>query len=86
VIGAPSLRVRFVRGEGVHAVAGFAGSPRLALALHDVAGRRVASLSSDATPGADVVFPGTRGLPGGVYFVRASDGMRELNARVIVLP
>jgi hypothetical protein len=85
VIGPPSLRVRYVRGSGVHAVASFAGSPRLALSLHDLAGRRVASFTSDATLGADVVFPGTRDLPGGVYFARASDGTRVLNARVIVL-
>ena len=81
-----SLRVRFVRGDGVHVVASFSGSPRLALSLHDLAGRRVAAMSSDATLGADVVFPGTRELPGGVYFARASDGRRELSARVIVLP
>ena len=85
VIGSPSLRVRFVRGEGVHAVAGFAGSSRVTFALHDVAGRRVASLASDATLGADVVFPGTRDLPGGVYFAVASDGARALRARVLVL-
>jgi hypothetical protein len=70
----------------VHAVASFSGSPRLTLALHDLAGRRVAAMSSDATLGADVVFPGTRALPGGVYFVRAGDGTRVLHARVIVLP
>lgn len=86
VIGPPSLRVRFVRGEGVHAVASFSGSPRLALSLHDLAGRRVAWMSSDATLGADVVLPGTRELPGGVYFARASDGARVLNARVLVIP
>jgi len=86
VIGPPSLRVRFVRGEGVHTVASFSGSPRLTFALHDLAGRRVAAMSSDATLGADVVFPGTRALPGGVYFAQASDGTRVLNARVIVLP
>jgi hypothetical protein len=85
VIGAPSLRVRFVRGEGVHAVASFSGSPRVELALHDLAGRRVASFSSDATLGADAVFPGTRDLPGGVYFARASDGSRELRTKVLVL-
>jgi len=86
VIGPPSLRARFVRGSGVHAVASFSGSPRLSLSLHDLAGRRVASFTSDATLGADIVFPGTRDLPGGVYFVRASDGPRVLNTRVIVLP
>ena len=86
VTGPPTLRVRFVRGEGVHAVASFSGSPRLALSLHDLAGRCVAASSSDATLGADVVLPGTRDLPGGVYFMRASDGTRTLNARVIVLP
>jgi len=86
VIGLPSLRVRFVRGDGVHAVASFSGSPRLTFALHDLAGRRVAAMSSDATLGADLVFPGTRALPGGVYFAQASDGARVLNARVIVLP
>jgi len=32
------------------------------------------------------VLPGTRDLPGGVYFVRASDGTRVLGARVIVMP
>jgi hypothetical protein len=86
VIGPPSLRVRFVRGDGVHAVASFSGSPRLTFALHDLAGRRVAAMSSDATLGADRVFPGTRALPGGVYFAQASDGARVLHARVIVLP
>jgi len=85
VVGPPSLRVRFVRGDGVHAVASFSGSPRLALSLHDLAGRRVAAASSDATLGADVVMPGTRDLPGGVYFARASDGTRVLNARVIII-
>jgi hypothetical protein len=84
-IGAPSLRVKFVRGEGVHAVASFTGSSRLAFSLHDVAGRRVASFTSAATPGADQVFPGTRELPGGVYFVRTSDGVHTLGARVLVL-
>jgi len=86
VTGPPTLSVRFVRGEGVHAVASFSGSPRLALSLHDVAGRRVAASSSDATLGADVVMPGTRDLPGGIYFARASDGTRVLNARVLVIP
>ena len=86
VIGAPSLRVRFVRGEGVHAVASFSTDQRVSLALYDLAGRRVASLASDATLGADVVLPGTRDLPGGVYFARAGDGTRVLNARVIVAP
>jgi hypothetical protein len=85
VIGSPSLRVRFVRGEGVHAVAAFTGSSRVTFALHDLAGRRVASFASDATLGADVVLPGTRDLPGGVYFAMASDGVRALNARVLVL-
>ena len=85
VFGGPSLRVRFVRGEGVHAVASFAGSPRVTFALHDLAGRRVASARSDATLGADVVFAGTRELPGGVYFAVASDGTHELRAKVLVL-
>ena len=83
-VGPPSLRVRFVRGDGVHAVASFSGSPRVKFSLHDLAGRRVASMTSDATLGADVVFPGTRDLPGGVYFARASDGTRALDARVLV--
>jgi hypothetical protein len=86
VIGAPSLRVRFVRGEGVHAVASLSGSTHVRLALYDLAGRRVSSLASDATSGADVVLPGTRDLAGGVYFIRAGDGARELGARVVVLP
>ena len=86
VIGAPSLRARFVRGEGVHAVASFSAAQHVSLGLYDVAGRRVASLASDATLGADVVFPGTRDLPGGVYFARASDGTCELHASVVVLP
>ena len=85
VIGPPSLRVRFVRGDGVHAVASFSGSPRVALSLYDVSGRRVAGVSSDATLGADVVLPGTRDLAGGVYFARASDGRRMLDARVLVV-
>jgi hypothetical protein len=85
VIGAPSLRVRFVRGEGVHAVASFSGSPRVSLSLYDVSGRRVAGVSNDATLGADVVIPGTRDLAGGVYFARASDGQRLLDARVLVV-
>jgi len=85
MLGGPNLRVRFVRGEGVHAVASFSGSPRVSFALHDLAGRRVASFASDATMGADGVFPGTRELPGGVYFAVASDGTRELNAKVLVL-
>jgi hypothetical protein len=66
-------------------VASFSGSPRVSFALHDLAGRRVASTTSDATSGADVVFPGTRELPGGVYFAVASDGTREMNAKVLVL-
>jgi hypothetical protein len=87
VVGPPSLRVRFVRGEGVHAVATFAGSPRMTLSLHDLAGRRVSSLRSDATLGADVLLPGTRDLQGGVYFARGIvGGAQELHARVIVLP
>jgi hypothetical protein len=69
----------------VHAVASFAGSPRVTFSLHDVAGRRVASIGSDGTLGADVVIPGTRDLPGGVYFVRAGDGTHGLDARVLVL-
>jgi len=85
VFGGQSLRVRFVRGEGVHAVASFVGSPRVTFALHDLAGRRVASVRSDATLGADVVFPGTRELPGGVYFAVASDGTHELSAKVLGL-
>jgi len=43
-------------------------------------------VENDATLGADVVLPGTRDLPGGVYFARAGDGTRVLNARVIVAP
>jgi len=85
VLGPPSLRARFVRGEGVHAVATFAGSARVTLALHDLAGRRVASLTSHATPGADAVLPGTRELPGGVYFATASDGSRQLHAKLVVI-
>jgi len=85
-VGPPSLRVRFVRGSGVHAVASFSAAQRVSLGLYDLAGRSVASLTSDATLGADVVLPGTRDLPGGVYFVRANDARRALNARVIVLP
>ena len=84
VIGPPSLRVRFVRGEGVHAVASLAGATHVQLSLHDLAGRRIASLVSDATLGADVVVPGTRDRPDGMYFARASDGIRVLNARVVV--
>ena len=86
VVGPPSLRVRFVRGSGVHAVASFSAAQRVSLGLYDLAGRSVASFTSDATLGADVVLPGTRDLPGGVYFTRATDGTRVLNARVIVLP
>ena len=86
IVGPPSLRVRFVRGSGVHAVASFSAAQRVSLGLYDLAGRSVASLTSDATLGADVVLPGTRDLPGGVYFVRANDARRALNARVIVLP
>ena len=86
VVSPPSLRVRFVGGSGVHAVASFSAEQRVSLGLYDLAGRSVASLNSDATLGADVVLPGTRDLPGGVYFVRASDATRVLGARVIVMP
>jgi hypothetical protein len=85
MLGSPRLRAQFVRGEGVHAVATIAGSTRVRFALLDVSGRRVASLDSDALPGAEVVIPGTRDLPGGVYFARASDGVHVLGARVLVL-
>jgi len=85
VISAPSLRARFVRGEGVHAVASLPGASHVDLVLHDLAGRRIAGVTSGA-PGAEVVFPGTRELPGGVYFARASDGTRELRSKVVVLP
>jgi hypothetical protein len=85
VFGVNDLRVRFVRGVGVHAVASFVGSWDAAFALHDLAGRRLASARSDASRGADVVFPGTRDLPGGVYFVVAKAGTHELSAKVLVL-
>ena len=82
---APSLRVRFVRGEGVRAAAAFPGAQHVSFALHDLAGRRVAAFDGDAATRDDVVLPGTRELPGGVYFARASDGTRELRAKVLVL-
>jgi hypothetical protein len=85
VLGPPSLRARFVRGEGVHAVATFAGSPRTRIALYDLAGRRISAIETDATAPASALLPGTRDLAGGVYFVRAGDGSHELGARVIVL-
>ena len=95
VVGPLSLRLRFVRGEGVHASvvaplsplgkAAIAGSLRVALSLLDVAGRRVSSLASDGALGADVLLPDTQDLPGGVYFAVAHGGGRELHARVIVL-
>lgn len=84
-VGAASLRLRFVRGQGVHAVPNLPGATHATLSLHDLAGRTVSQLESDATLGADVVFPGTRSLPGGVYFARASDGTHELHARVVVV-
>src|SRR4029077_5723927 len=84
-LGPPALRARCVRGAGVHAMATFAGSPRVTFALHDLAGRRVSSLTSDATLGADTVLPGTRELPGGVYFATASDGTRQLHAKLVVI-
>ena len=86
VVGAPSLRARFIRGEGVHALASMPGPSRVQLSLYDITGRRLASVTRDGTQGGDVVLPGTRGLAGGVYFARATDGTRDLQARVIVLP
>jgi len=85
VVGGPALRVRFVKGEGVRAVASLAGATNVDLALYDLAGRRVAQVRSDATLGADVLLPGTRDLPGGVYFARASDGKRQVDQKVLVL-
>lgn len=84
-VGAPSLRLRFVRGEGVLALPSLPGSGRVALVLHDVAGRVVSSMQTDDTPSADLTFPGTRDLAGGVYFARASAGGKELRARVVVV-
>ena len=98
VVGVPSLRVRFVRGEGVRAVARLPDWAPATIALHDVMGRRIASVTSPAPlvfPGradlntsrtVDVVLPGTRDLPGGVYFARATFGSSALGAKVIVLP
>jgi hypothetical protein len=68
-------------------VATFAGSRHVTLSLHDLAGRRISSVTSVATLGADVLLPGTRDLPGGVYFARGiTGGAQELHARVLVLP
>jgi hypothetical protein len=96
VVDASSLRVRFVRGEGVHAVARLTDASPATIALHDLMGRRIASVTSPAPlgfPGGlhtsrtiEVVLPGTRDLPGGVYFARATAGMGAVDARVIVLP
>jgi len=88
VLGAPTLRVRFVRGEGVRAWATMAGP--VWLSLHDLAGRRISTTTTVnddriAMAQVDVLFPGTRDLPGGVYFVRAVGGAHEVHARVIVL-
>jgi hypothetical protein len=55
------------------------------LALFDLTGRRVARVVSEAAPGAEVLFPGTRDLAGGVYFARASDGASVLESKVLVL-
>ncbi|MEQ1833572.1 MAG: hypothetical protein ABL977_10995 [Candidatus Eisenbacteria bacterium] len=84
-VGVASLRLRFVRGQGVLAVSSLAGAGRVTLSLHDLAGRTVSSAELDGAPGADVAFPGTRDLPGGVYFARASAGGKELHARVVVV-
>src|SRR5262245_1412213 len=81
----PALHVHFVRGQGVRALASFPGAARMTIALHDLAGRRVASVTREGAPEGDVLLPGTRDLPGGVYFARASDGKHEMNARVLVL-
>lgn len=83
-IGAAQLRLRFVRGQGVLAVPSLPGSGDITLSLHDLAGRTVSSERACAVAGADVAFPGTRDLPGGVYFARASAGGKELHARVVV--
>ncbi len=84
-VGAASLRLRFVRGQGVLAVPSLPGAGRMALSLHDLAGRTVSSAELDGAPGAGVAFPGTRDLPGGVYFARAHAGGKELHARVVVV-
>jgi hypothetical protein len=84
VLGGPALRVRFVRGDGVRAAASLPGA-RVVLALFDLTGRRVARVVSEAAPGAEVLFPGTRDLAGGVYFARASDGASVLESKVLVL-
>lgn len=84
-LGPASLRLRFVRGQGVLAVPSLAGVGRVTLALHDLAGRKVSSAVADGSPGASVTFPGTRDLAGGVYFARASAGGKLLHARVVVV-
>jgi hypothetical protein len=82
--GPPSMRLRFVPGIGVRALIASVPSGREELALHDVSGRVVARTTIAQASGGDWVFPGTEGLPSGVYFARAVSGGVVLRARVAV--
>jgi hypothetical protein len=83
--GPPSMRLRFVPGVGVRALIASVPSGREELSLHDVTGRLVARTTIEQAAGGDWVFPGTEGLPSGVYFARAVSGGVELRARVAVV-
>jgi hypothetical protein len=83
--GPPSMRLRFVPGVGVRALIASVPSGREELALHDVTGRFVARTTIEQASGGDWVFPGTEGLPNGVYFARAVNGGVVLRARVAVI-
>jgi hypothetical protein len=82
--GPPSMRLRFVPGIGVRALIASVPAGREELSLHDVSGRAVARTTIEQASGGDWVFPGTEGLPSGVYFARAVSRGVVLQARVAV--
>lgn len=85
VQGQPSLRLRFVPGVGVRALLASVPAGAEVLTLHDVTGRLIARTSVDQAAGGDWLFPGTEGLPSGLYFARSLSGGMNLHARVAVV-
>jgi hypothetical protein len=81
----PSLRLRYTPGVGVRALLQSAPLGRNEMSLFDVSGRRVARTLIESVAERDWLFPGTEGLPSGLYFARAAIGALRLHARVVVV-